>query len=54
MLMNIGKNNLASRWELGLASMTTYFNNKAIIKVGSSNVRSIPHYETNQCHGFPT
>jgi hypothetical protein len=37
-----------------LASTTTYQNNKAIGEVGSSEARSIPHFETNQCCGFPT
>jgi len=37
-----------------LALTTTYQDNKAIKKVGSLEARSIPHWETNQCHGFPT
>ncbi len=38
---------------LGLASITTYQNNKAIKEVGLSKAMSIPHCETNHCHGFP-
>jgi hypothetical protein len=47
-----GINQLIGRG-LGLTSTTTYQNNKAIREVGSSKGRSIPHCETNQCHGFP-
>jgi hypothetical protein len=32
--------------------MTTYQDNKAVKKVRSSEVRSIIHCETNQCHDF--
>ncbi len=35
-----------------LLSMITYQDNKAIRKVGSLETKSIPHCETNQCHGF--
>jgi hypothetical protein len=41
-------------WGPILVLTTTYQNNKAIKEVGSSEAKSIPHYETNQCHGFPT
>jgi hypothetical protein len=54
MLMNIKRNNPISKSRPSLALMTTYQNNKAAIKVGSSKVRSIPHYETIQCRGFST
>jgi hypothetical protein len=54
MSMNIKKNNPVSRSGLGLVLTTTYQNNKAIKEVGPSKVRSIPHCETNQCHGFST
>ncbi len=37
-----------------LALMITYQNNKVIREVESSEVRSILHCKTNQCHGFPT
>jgi hypothetical protein len=54
MMMNIEKNHPISRSKLDLALTTTYQNNKVIRKFGSSKIRSIPHYETNQCHGFST
>jgi hypothetical protein len=50
--MNIGRNNPTSSQRLGLASTTTYQDNKAIRKVGSLEARFIFHYETNQCSGF--
>jgi hypothetical protein len=54
MLMNIKKNNLVSR----LGTMFNFNENiskqQGHQKVGSSKTRSIPHCETNQCHGFPT
>jgi hypothetical protein len=33
-------------------TLTTTFKNKAIKEVGSLEIRSIPHYETNSCCGF--
>jgi hypothetical protein len=53
--MNIGRNNLELQgWGLGLASTTTYENNKAIKEVGSLEARSNPHCKINYCCDFPT
>jgi hypothetical protein len=38
--------------KLGLVSKTTYQNKKVIKEVESSEVKSIPHYETNQYRGL--
>ncbi len=50
--MNIEKNNPSSSQGPNVASLMTYQENKAIREIGLSKVKSIPHCETNQCHGF--
>ncbi len=49
--MNIERNNPTSRSGIGFDFDNNISKHKAIRKVKSLKVRSLPHYETNQCRG---